>query len=84
MKIIVFKVESDSNKLSTKKSWEPNWEHQEVMTLIQAKWKEYIARLNMVDLKYWFKDVKCKWQKIVDFENASGTQIMMHVRAIRV
>jgi hypothetical protein len=31
------------------------------MALIQAKQKEYIARLDMVDLKYHFKDVKCKW-----------------------
>ncbi len=42
------------------------------MALIQAKQEEYIARLDMVDLKYQFKDVKCKWQKIVDFVNASG------------
>lgn len=61
MKTIVFKVESDYNKLNTKKSWQPNWEHQEVMALIEAKQEEYIARLNKVDLKYQFKDVKCKW-----------------------
>jgi hypothetical protein len=31
------------------------------MALIEAKQEEYIARLNKVDLKYQFKDVKCKW-----------------------
>jgi hypothetical protein len=42
-----------------------------MMALIQAKWDEYLARLDMGDLRDQFENASCKWRKIADFVNAN-------------
>ncbi len=41
--------ESPSKLNNVKKSCQPNWEYQEVTTLIQVKKNEYLVGLEMVD-----------------------------------
>jgi hypothetical protein len=41
------------------------------MGLIQEKWDEYFAGLDVGDLRNQFENASCKWRKIADFVNAS-------------
>ncbi len=67
------KSKSTSKLNNAKKSRQPNWEYQEVMALIQAKRKEYLVGLDMVDMRDQFENVtSCKWSKIAISMNAIG------------
>ncbi len=41
---------------SIKKPTQPNWEHQEVVSLVQAKKDEHIASLDVVDSRDYYSD----------------------------
>jgi len=41
----------------------PNWEHQEVVALVQAKWEEHLASLDVIDLRDYSESVVLKWEK---------------------
>jgi hypothetical protein len=49
---------------SIKKLRWPNWEHQHIVSLVQAKKHEHNASLGVVDSKDCFKNTHVKWKKI--------------------
>jgi hypothetical protein len=55
--------ENDQAMKIVKKLWQPNWKHQEVVVLVQAKQKEHVASLDIIDSKGCFESVVLKWKK---------------------
>jgi hypothetical protein len=47
-----------------KKPQYPNWEHQEIVCLVQAKRDEPIASWDVVNFKDCFESVVMKWKKV--------------------
>ncbi len=58
-------------EMNTRKFHQPNWEYQETLALIEAKWEEFIMWLDVVDPRDHFKIVTNKWKKIVNMVNTS-------------
>ncbi len=61
-----------------KKPQYPNWEHQEIVCLVQAKKDEPIASLDVVNFKDCFESVVMKWKKV--FMTMMGVDHNTHMR----
>jgi len=55
-----------------RKPKQPNWECQEIVSLIQAKKKKHKASIGVVDSKDFFENTIVKWKEIVSLVMASS------------
>jgi len=63
-----------------KKPKQPNWEHQEIVSLVQTKKKEHNVSIIVVDSKDHFKSTIVKWKKNVTLVMASDHNVHVENR----
>jgi hypothetical protein len=66
--------DSIMHEVHLKKPWHPNWEHKEVVALIQAKKEKHTTRLNKMDPRDKFVETfVTKWKKILEVVMSVGS-----------
>jgi hypothetical protein len=71
MTILLDPTSNSFCEINIKKVHHPNWKYQQTLALIEAKWKELIMWLDVVDPGDHFKISTNKWRKFVNIVNTS-------------
>jgi len=61
---------------------QPNWEHQEAISMVQVKRNGHIASINIIDSRDFFENAIMKWKKIpiIVMGFGSNTHLMNNPR----